>query len=573
MLIGILSAIMLGMVLATILPCIVSFCIVEPPNAADAWRDFFVEFSKYDFPYIEHEDGFEMLYYENEEWSDASHAIRVQLTPLIKRARSIASSEQCDWQLEYSQGLDLLVPHFGHLREVQRMLHYSMRGELDIGNTTAALTEMNAMLGITQHSAESDLLIGSLISHSSFKLATSDTTVIDSATEAEYVETILASVNNFEDFDPFGARANISNEKNILLNWLNKTENPDFTIFQSITGKTIDTTSLDMDVEIERYSNAMGEMEKIFQIKDKDAALAAADQLDKELQDGKFGFLATALCPTQKVLLKNIFAGEKLVSDFKEVLRTKIDMLRNPNSATYFLKAVGAYNALDAEERKKAIAQGNFTVVEEPLRLFAKACSMPVTQITLAETPATPRWIAPLYSLALDCVARGTLEDSTTLADFIGHMSMQSRFASSIIAGKLFSMLKGHEISIAIEKISIADAFGLHGSARSDRERLKKYFEIDEKWDPPKANVLAMTLTIAKETSAPDENPSAWRTLVDALGIPDDDIVIEAMLEEWMPKSLPDFDLKQEQAFNEMLKEFKTKLARSVKSIRSKGRE
>jgi hypothetical protein len=82
-----------------------------------------------------------------------------------------------------------------------------------------------------------------------------------------------------------------------------------------------------------------------------------------------------------------------------------------------------------------------------------------------------------------------------------------------------------------------------------------------------------MTLTIAKETSAPDENPSAWRTLVDALGIPDDDIVIEAVLEEWMPKSLPDFDLEQEQAFNEMLKEFKTKLARSVKSIRSKGRE
>ena len=178
-----------------------------------------------------------------------------------------------------------------------------------------------------------------------------------------------------------------------------------------------------------------------------------------------------------------------------------------------------------------------------------------------------------MSSLALDCAARGTQEDIATLAEFIGHMSMQSRFASSIIAGKLFYMIKWHEISNAIEKIPIADAFGLHGSARSDRERLKKYFEIDEKWDPPKANVLAMTLTIAKETSAPEENPSAWRTLVDALGIPDDDIVIVAVLEEWMPKSLSDFDLEQKQAFNEMLKEFKTKLARSVKSIRSKGRE
>lgn len=572
MIIGILSAIMLGMVLATILPCIVSFCIVEPPNAADAWRDFFVEFSKYDFPRIEHEDGFEMLYYHNEEWSDASHAIRVQLTPLIERARSIASSEQCDWQLEYSQGIDLLVPHLGHLREVQKMLHYSMRGELDLGNTSAALTEMNAMIGITQHSAESDLLIGSLVAHSTFKFATSDTTVIDSATEAEYVETILASVNNFEDFDPFGARENISNEKNIILNWMNKTDNPDFTIFQSITGQPIDTTSLDMDVEIERYSNAIEEMGKIFQIKDKDAALAAADQLDKELQDGKFGFLATALCPNAKKLLQNTFAGEKLVSDFKEVLRTKIAMLRNPNSAMYFLKAVDAYNALDAEERKKAIAQGNFTVVDEPLRLFAKACSMPVTQITLAETPATPRWIPPLYSLALDCVARGTLEDSATLVEFIGHMSMQSRFASSIIAGKLFCMLKGHEISIGIEKIPIADAFGLHGSARSDRERLKKYFEIDESWEPSNANVLAMTFAITKENGAVNENTEAWNVLIEAIGIPDNDAVIVAILEEWMPLSLQIIVLDQEPAFNEMLKLMRNRLMNMWKSIRSRGR-
>jgi hypothetical protein len=150
---------------------------------------------------------------------------------------------------------------------------------------------------------------------------------------------------------------------------------------------------------------------------------------------------------------------------------------------------------------------------------------------------------------------------------------MQTRFASSIIAGKLFTMLAWHEVIGAIQKIPTADAFGLHGSARSDRDRLKKYFDISEKWAPSNANVLAMTLSVAKEQGVPDENPAAWRTLVDALGIPDDDTVIEAVLEEWLPESLVDIDLEQEPAFNEMLKESKTNLVRKVRAIRSKGRE
>ncbi|MBC8202096.1 MAG: hypothetical protein H8E86_08615 [Planctomycetes bacterium] len=547
--------------------------IIDPPNAAEAWQEYFLEFDSYDFPVILDDDGFEVIYYENDSWSDESHAIRVQLEPLIVKARIIASSEHCDWQLDYSQGLDLPVPHLGRLREVQRMLRYSMQGELNLGNTSAALAEMNAMIGITKHSAESDLLIGSLVAHSSFMLAVNNTAVIDSATEARDIESILASVDGFKEFDPFRVRENISSEKEMMLNWLNKAENPDFSIFQSITGQPVDTSSLDMETEIKRYSFAIGEMGKIFQITDKDKALAAAVQLDKDLQSGEMGFLATALCPSAKKLLEHAFAAEKLVSDFKQILRNKIEMLRNPNSATYFLQAVTAYNAIDTEERKKAISEGEFAIVDEPLRLFTKACSMPATQITFTQTPATPKWVAPLYALSIDCIARGTQEDKATLAAFVGHMSTQTRFASSIIAGKLFAMLAWNEVVDAIQTIPTADAFGLHGSARSARERLIEYFDIDEKWFPSNANVLAMTLTIAKEQGVPDENPAAWQTFIDALGIPDDDTVIEAVLNEWLPESLEDIDLEQEPAFNEMLKELKTYLAKQVRTIRSKGRE
>ena len=45
-----------------------------------------------------------------------------------------------------------------------------------------------------------------------------------------------------------------------------------------------------------------------------------------------------------------------MVAEFKQLLLDKIDMIRNPNAATYFLRAADSYNSLDAEERmEKAI--------------------------------------------------------------------------------------------------------------------------------------------------------------------------------------------------------------------------
>ncbi len=562
------------MVLATIIQCLIVCAATQPPeqpNAADAWNELFKELEN--IPYIEDESGSEIPYYENDNWDNNAHALQEQMSPLVTRAREIANMEHCDWGLDYSQGFDMLLPHLGRIREVQKILQYSIRAEVDKGNTSSALSEIDTMLGVTSHNLGSKTIIGSLVANSCFNLATSEKGIIDSVEDAEQLEALLESVNRFDEFDPFGLRGNIGDEKEMAVNWLKNTENIDFSIFQSITGTGEETNipsldMLDMDEEIKKYSSAMERMESIFQMTDRDAAFAASEQIDAELAAGKLSFLAIP----SKNLLKTAFRAEETVADFKQLLRDKIDMIRSPNSATYFLKAVKSYNAIDTEERRKAIEQGDFSVIEAPRVLFTKACSMQVKQITLVDTPETPAWVAPLYALALDCLASGTPENHASIVEFIGHMSMQNRFASSIVAGKLFSTLRSNEISIDLKNIPVADAFGLHGSAQSDRKRLKKYFEIDETWEPSKASVLAMTLTIAKENGIPEENPEAWAVLLEAIGLPDDDVILVAILEEWMPDSLPLIELDQEPPFNEMLKTFRNRLALSLKSSRPKGR-
>jgi hypothetical protein len=558
------------------------------PNAAHAWNEFFVGLDN--LPTIDHEDGFQMSYYHNEEWNDNAHELRERTAPLVTRAREIATMEHCDWELDYSQGFDLLLPHLGHLREVQRMLRYSMLGEMDRGNISSAMSDMNAMLGITQHHTESKIIIGSLVASSSFKMVRMESAIIDSVTDAGQLETLLASVEEFEAFDPFGIRANVGNEKESTLHWLQNTENPDFSIFESITGEQVDTSNLDMDEEIERFSFAMEKMETIFQMTDKEEALTAAAQLDQQLQDGGIGFLASVLSPSATNLLESAFRAEERVTDFKQLLKDKIDMLRNPNSATYFLWAVESYNAIDYQERKNAIAHGDFIVIDEPLALLAKACALPPTRITLANEAATPHWIAPLYALALDCIARGTSRDRLTILELIGHLSQQDRFATSILAAKLYDYEWGstpspddphleEAFAKAKKQIPSADAFMLHRSAQSERLRLIQFYDIDdlydhnEKWNPNSATLLSLTCMLAKLDDVDQHNPEAWALCIQALGIPDMHPSLLFAEEEYDVELMKFLKLPQEESFNEMIERHRTLIGRNRHTeTTSKGR-
>ena len=557
------------MVLATIIQCLIVCAATQPPeqpNAADAWNELFKELEN--IPYIEDESGSEIPYYENDNWDNNAHALQEQMSPLVTRAREIANMEHCDWGLDYSQGFDMLLPHLGRIREVQKILQYSIRAEVDKGNTSSALSEIDTMLGVTSHNLGSKTIIGSLVANSCFNLATSEKGIIDSVEDAEQLEALLVSVNRFDEFDPFGLRGNIGDEKEMAVNWMKNTENIDFSIFDSITGKETNPQNLDMDEEIKKYSSAMERMESIFQMTDRDAAFAASEQIDAELAAGKLSFLVIS----SKNLLEAAFRAEETVADFKQLLRDKIDMIRSPNSATYFLKAVESYNAIDSEERRKAIEQGDFSVIEAPRVLFAKACSMPVKQITLNDDIVTPMWIAPLYSLAIDCLSRGTDEDTLAVSLFVGHLSQQQRFESSIIAGVLCRML-GEDIPLqAFQKIPIADAFMLIRNAGLAKNRVTEYFCLDNgsSWNAADINVLACTLTVSKLEGVNEYNPSAWLQFVDALGAPDSNAVIELVVEDLDIEALSIIELPEGEAFENKLTELQKSLARVRKSSRPK---
>ena len=565
---------MLSMVLATTLLCSLAFCtaipipFTPPPgappaqNAADAWNQFFLETEHVEYPYD-----------YDFEWTDEAQTLYEELSPVFQQARAVSTIEYCDWVLDYSKGLDLLVPHMSKLRGAQALLQFSMYGDIQNGNISSAVEHMDSMLGITKHQNTTSLTIGSLVASSSFSMATQQEELIDATQDLVQLDSMLEKVDSFDSFDPFGIRRSVGEERKSTLNWLQGTQDPDLSIMTSVLNQAeIDTSGWDMKQEIENYSNTMKKMEAIFQMPNQEEAQKAAVALEQEAKE--LGNLTALLTFPAGRLLDTAFNASENVAEFKALLEQRIDMLRNPNSATYFLKAVETYNEIDTKDRMNAMQHGDFEILEEPFRLFATACSLPPKQITLANSAGTPHWIAPLYSLALDCIARGTSTDRLVIMEFVGHMSQQDRFAASILAAKLFDYDWGPtpepeepHLKVAYEKakkqIPTADEFMLHGSADSERERLIEQYEIEEKWNPNPTNTLVMTLTLAKLRGIDQQNPEAWKVFIRAIGLPDTHPAFLFAEEEYNPELIQFLKLPQEESFDEMLHGYSSLIGRA----------
>ena len=112
-----------------------------------------------------------------------------------------------------------------------------------------------------------------------------------------------------------------------------------------------------------------------------------------------------------------------------------------------------------------------------------------------------------------------------------------------------------------ILRIPHADAFMLHGSAKSDTRRLAAWFSVEGDWKPSKDAVLAATITLAAEDGVARIWPTAWPAFVESLGVPDDDSVVVAAISTQMSDALLLVELEQAEAFNKKLRGFRNLLA------------
>jgi hypothetical protein len=195
---------------------------------------------------------------------------------------------------------------------------------------------------------------------------------------------------------------------------------------------------------------------------------------------------------------------------------------------------------------------------------------MPPTRITLSEESAVPVWLAPIFLMTIDGLARGNPNDFVTALRVAGHLSMQDRLAASVTAliiveevqSLMRDQLTEEERSLLLEatrRIPAADAFMILASTTQDKTRFQQWMSTEEGWNPTPMALLAATITLAKEK---DELPcgEAWAKWIERLGVPDDDTVVLAAVTQNMPETLLLAEFENEQKFVQRLRYAKNKL-------------
>ena len=326
------------------------------------------------------------------------------------------------------------------------------------------------------------------------------------------LEHLLDSLQQLDAFDPFGIRAGVAGEQKILGDWLIGKNVEDLDLGGFIDEEL--NQDLDMEFEVARYDEAMGRLVDLFQMKDESNAVEAMEALQEEVASGEFGELTKVLFISGNNLLNSAFNASKDVAQLQELLQHRIDILRAPNGAAYFLQAVDLYCSIDVDERIASVEKGEFEILNPTLALLSTAAEMQPTKITLADDPQTPSWLAPIFAMTVDSLARGTTGDFITALRVAAHLSQQERFAASVssiqLLSKRFNRLtarstsqkkKDHYLLEATRRIPAADAFMIL-SDNHQREQvpdLKTRCLPKKGWNPTPMAILAATLTLAKE--------------------------------------------------------------------------
>ncbi len=545
------------MVPATILFCVLNVTFPAPENAADAWREFFSQM-----------EGVEIPQGTQSEWTTVELSQYEDLQPLIIRAKEIAMIPTCDWNLDYSKGLDLLIPHVSDIRQAAMLVSFSIQGDTKSENFDSAIMGMESLVGISSHLSDDDLIIGSLVSYSVFSILKDNTSLFENVQDPAKLESLLDSVQHLNEFDPFGIRAGVAGEQQYLGDWLSEKDVVDLDLGGFINEEL--DPELNMELEVSRYGEAMDRLVEVFQMKDESKAVAAMGALLDEVESGEFGELTKVLFVSGNNLLKTAFSASKDVVELKSILQQHIDTLRTPDAAAYFLQAVDAYCAIDAEERIAAVENGEFDTLNLSLSTLAKAAEMQPSKITLADDPQTPPWLAPIFAMTSDSLARGTIDDFMTAIRVAAHLSQQDRFAASLAASMIIEAvfvslprITEIESSLLLEatrRIPAADAYMILATTAKEQIRFEKWMFTEEGWSPTPMALLAATITLAKEQKVDGVCEDCWVRLIATFGVPDDDTVVLAAVTQNMSEALLVAEFENEHQFIEKLRHAQNQL-------------
>ena len=462
-----------------------------------------------------------------------------------------AQRRYCDHHLDYTQGVNLLLPHLTPLRTASTLLAADAKMNLAQGNTDGAAESLRAGYRISDHVCNDSLIISSLISVANFTNV--DQQVQQALDRAELdpsnCDRLLSVTKQLREQD-FNFLESIAMEQVAMSNWvIREFESPGSTdlSFDELSIDPLLVAKSSLDDNLRGYDQAMDEFMVIFQEEDPLEQERKLSEWSNFVQGGGHGQLAAELTSTVDKFARRIIDTnlqlDKRIAMLETIASGEAKPEEKANAAIIYQKAFTRYSQIPDEQKVALIAsepggvyQSGLAINQEDitaaLALFIEAATLEQCDFSvLLPEPSAP--LGPWYAAHMRNGIRAmllraayhlannrfkdTTTDLTSAYHMIHHLSEDHRLLSAMVAqqsireanrilARLIAHKPQHPIDEALQKtitnLSVSDPFGYIQAIANDTSHISFWTTSNKQAPPSMSTADVLTLMAIIDTLA-----------------------------------------------------------------------
>ncbi len=324
--------------------------------------------------------------------SPAVRAALQRLQPVFQAIQRGSRQAFSDFDLDYSQGIGLTLPHIGPLHSIAGLMSKDAMVRLQDGDAVGAVDSISALYRVGDHLAADSVMISSLVGQAIFSQAdrVAQAGIDRSAFDPAASKTLLEAVEVFDARDPFDVIGALNNEKKFVVGWVSEQyEDPgdrpwmlddlgmDAQGAHAVAGMML-IDQARFDTALAETDEVMGRLAELFAMDDAAAAQYELKQIAQEIRRGEHGPLAAMIVPTVTKIHRKMIEAQAAIADRKAVLQDIVDGKVAPeslaNAAVWYLRAVEMLKTLPPKTTTgfRRIADASRQFDEGDATLFAK---------------------------------------------------------------------------------------------------------------------------------------------------------------------------------------------------------
>ncbi len=284
-----------------------------------------------------------------------------RLQPVFQAIQRGSRQEFSDFDLDYTQGIGLTLPHIGPLHSVAGLMSKDAMVRLHDGDAAGAVDSISALYRVGDHLAADSVMISSLVGQAIFTQAdrVAQAGIDRSAFDPAASKTLLEAVEVFDARDPFDVIGALDNEKDFVVGWVSEQyedAGDRAWMFDDLAQVGMGAEAANVvsgimlvdqahfDTALQETGEVMGRLVELFELDDPAAAQYELKQIGEEIGRGDHGPLAALIVPNVASVHRKMIEAQAAIADRKAVLQDIVDgkvaVETLANAAVWYLRAV-----------------------------------------------------------------------------------------------------------------------------------------------------------------------------------------------------------------------------------------